>query len=86
MDNAFPGFARMVKEDNVAEKYKRKSDPGAFHLWRENLPKEIKVALKKYDDVFPKDLPSGLPLVRKGHEFKIELEDDTPQCTGHYTN
>ena len=33
MDNAFLGFVRMVKEDNVAEKYKRKSDLGAVHLW-----------------------------------------------------
>ena len=78
VDNAFLGFVRMVKEDNVAEKYKRKSDLGAIHLWREDLPEEIKVVLRKYDDVSPKDLPPGLPPIRKGHEFKIELEDDTP--------
>ena len=48
------------------------------HLWREDLPEEIKIVLKKYNHVFPKDLPPGLPPIRKGHEFKIELEDDTP--------
>ena len=78
MDNAFLGFVRMVKEDNVADKYKGKSDLGAVHLWREDLPEEITPVLKKYDDVFPKGLPPGLPPIRKGHEFKIELEDDTP--------
>ena len=77
MDNPFLGFVRMVKEDNVAEKHKGKSDLGAVHLWREDLPEEIKAVLRKYDDVIPKDLPPGLPPIRKGHEFKIELEADT---------
>ena len=78
VDNAFLGFVRIVKEDNVAEKYKGKSDLGAVHLWKEDLPEEIKAVLRNYDDVFPKDLPPGLPPIRKGHDFKIELEDDTP--------
>ena len=29
-----------------------------------------------YRDVFAKELPKGLPPVRKGHEFRIELQDD----------
>ena len=78
VDNAFLGFVRMVKKDNVAQKYKGKSDLGAVHLWREDLPEEIKAVLKNYDDVFPRDLPPGLPPIRKGHVFKIELEDDMP--------
>ena len=78
MDNSFLGFVRMVKEDNVAEEYKGKSDLCAVHLWREDLPEEIKAVLRKYDDVFPKDLPHGLPPICKGHEFKIEPEDDMP--------
>ena len=79
VDNAFLGFVQMVKEEeSVAEKYKGKSDLGVVHLWREDLPTEIKAVLKEYDDVFPKDLPPGLPPICKGHEFKIELEDDTP--------
>ena len=31
-----------------------------------------------YEDVFPKDLPPGFPPIGKGHEFKIELEDNAP--------
>ena len=77
MDNAFLGFVQMVKEDKVAEK-RGKSEQGAVHSWGENLPEEIKAVLKKYDDVFPKDSPPGLPPICKGNEFKIELEDDTP--------
>ena len=78
MDNAFLGFVWMVKEEDVTEKYKGKSDLGVVNLWREDLPEEIKAILKEYNDVFPKDLPPRLPPIRKGHEFKIELEDDTP--------
>ena len=36
VNNAFLGFVRMVKEENVDEKYKGKSDLGAVHLWRED--------------------------------------------------
>ena len=68
----------MVKEDNVAKKYKGKSDPGAVHLWREDLPIEIKVVLNNNEDAFPKDLSLGLPPICKGGEFKIEIEDDAP--------
>ena len=39
---------------------------------------EIKAILHDYDSVFPKDLPPRLPPICKGHEFKIELEDDLP--------
>ena len=39
---------------------------------------EIKVVLRKYDDVCPKDLPPRLPPICKGHEFKIDLEEDMP--------
>ena len=42
------------------------------------MPKEIKVILRKYDDVFPKDLPPRLPPIHNKHKSKIELEDDTP--------
>ena len=47
----------------------------AFH---EEMPKSIKVVLPNYKDVFPTGLPTRLPTVRMGHEFKIELEDNTP--------
>ncbi|MEM7375695.1 MAG: reverse transcriptase domain-containing protein, partial [Bacteroidota bacterium] len=38
---------------------------------------ELKKILEEFKDVFPKDLPPGVPEVRKGHEFKIELEEGT---------
>ena len=78
VNNAFLGFVRMVKEENVAEKYKGKSDLGVVHLWREDLLAEIKAVLDEYEDVFPNDLPPRLPPICKGHEFKIELKDDAP--------
>ena len=62
----------------MAMKYKGKSDLGVSHLWREDLPKEIEADLKEFEDIFPKDLLPGLPPMCKGHEFKINLEDDTP--------
>ena len=36
------------------------------------------MVLEEFDDVFPQDLPLGLPPVREGHEFKIDLEDEVP--------
>ena len=46
-----------------------------FH---EDMLESIKVVLLDYKDIFPTDLPPRLPPVRMGHEFKIELEHDTP--------
>ena len=37
----------------------------------------IREVLNEFKDVFPTDLPPGLPPVRKGHEFCIDLEDTT---------
>ena len=46
--------------------------------WHQALPSQICAVLEEFDDVFPQDLPLELPLVRQGHEFKIDLEDDVP--------
>ena len=46
--------------------------------WDRALPSSIRAVLKEYDDVFPQDLPLGLPPVHEGHEFKIDLEDEVP--------
>ena len=70
--------AKKSKEEDVAMKYKGKSDLDVVHLWREDLPKEIEVVLKEFEDIFPKDLPPRHPPIHKGHEFKIDLEDDMP--------
>ena len=34
--------------------------------WDQALPSQIRVVLEEFDDVFPQDLPLGLPLVRQG--------------------
>ena len=44
--------------------------------WDQALPSHIRAVLEEFDDVFPQDLPLGLPPVRQGHEFRIDLEDD----------
>ena len=46
--------------------------------WRKDLPEPIKGVLQEYDDVFPNELPQGLPPIHRGFEFKIDLEDNTP--------
>ena len=63
----------------MAMKYKGKSDLGAMHLWWGDLLMEkIEAILKEFEDIFPKDLPLGLPPIHKGHEFKTDLKDNTP--------
>ena len=74
---AFLGIVRPV-EDNQAEVAKEQSDLGVAQHRRENLPDCVRSVLKEYEDVFPEDLPPGLPPRRMGHEFKIDLTDDTP--------
>ena len=47
-------------------------------LRRPDLPTVIWEVLKRYEDVFPSELPKGVPPARMGHKFKIDLEDETP--------
>ena len=47
-------------------------------LRRLDLPTVIWVVLERYSDVFPSELSKGVPPARMGHEFKIDLEDETP--------
>ena len=47
-------------------------------LRRPDLPTVIWEVLERYEDVFPSELPKGVSLARMGHEFKIDLEDETP--------
>lgn len=42
------------------------------------MPQEIETVLKEFKDIFSKDLLLGLPPICMGHEFKIDLKDDTP--------
>ena len=79
-ERAFLGFIRMAKDngqDDVVGTGNVKSDLDS-HLSTLDLPAPIAEVLREFSDVFPEDLPTGLPPVRKGHEFKIDLEDDVP--------
>ena len=75
---AFVGMIRKVMETVEEREGKSQSDLCSSQLQREDIPNKIKGILKEYADVFPDELPVGLPPVRKGHEFKIDLEDDVP--------
>ena len=46
-------------------------------LRRTDLPMVIWEVLETYSDVVPSELPKGIPPVRMGHEFKIDLDDET---------
>ena len=82
VDEAYLAFIRLVQDEEkrivlvVLEKMETGCDvEKAYH---KDMPEEIKAVLQEDKDIFPTDLPPGLPPVRMGHEFKIELEDDTP--------
>ena len=45
-------------------------------LLQEDFPECFSAALKKYANIFPEDLSTGVPPVRQGHEFRIDLEDE----------
>ena len=62
--------------DDVAKQKKEKAE--VTLVWREDLLALIKAVLEEYSDIFPQDLPPGLPPTRMGHEFRIDLEDNTP--------
>ena len=51
---------------------------GMKKLMNKVTTREVRQILEVYTDVFPEDLPSGIPSRRMGHEFRIDLEDDTP--------
>ena len=40
--------------------------------------------MQDYSDAFPSELPKGTPLVRMGHKFKIDLEDETAPAIDHF--
>ena len=47
-------------------------------MYYEEMREDIKAILQEFKDIFPSDLPSGVPPVRKGRRFRIDLEDDVP--------
>ena len=72
----FLAIVQPVEEEESVEKSIEGTD--VEKMYHTEMPKEIKDVLQEYKDVFSSDLPSTVPPVRKGHKFKIELENDTP--------
>ena len=75
--SSFVGIIRQVSECMGGER-EMVSDSGMGKLMKKIKQPEIQQILEKYSDIFPEDLPSGIPPKRMGHEFRIDLEDDTP--------
>ena len=78
MERAFLGIIRLVQEESEGMDAPEESTTTQKPKWDQALPSSIRAILEEFDDVFPQDLPLGLPLVREGHEFKIDLEDEVP--------
>ena len=73
------GVIRLVKSEKVetVPVVPKKTEVGqdvekTFHS---DMLTCIREALNEFKDVFPTYLPPRLTLVRKGHEFPIDLED-----------
>ena len=77
---AFLGLIRAVHDKDVPLEgdVKKPDSDSSKSVPSKNLPECVKAVLDKFSDVFPADLPKGTPPVREGHDFKIELEDETP--------
>lgn len=76
MDRVFLQIIRHVNADQqVLTREEWGSETSKRNVWRYELLESILAVLQEFNDVFPQDLPLGRPLVRKWHEFKIELED-----------
>ena len=86
MDNAFLGFLPMVKKENMAEKYKRKSDVSAVHLWREDLLEEIKAVLKNRMMFSQSSCHPDFHLFGRGTSSRLNWKMIRPKCTGNCTN
>ena len=77
MTGAFLGYIREAEvEESVV--LQAQGDAVEKPKWDQALPADVRAVLVEFDDVFPQELPQGLPPVRQGHEFKIDLEDDQP--------
>ena len=78
VDRAFLGIIRLVMEESDRMDALEESTTIQKPKGDQALLLLIRAVLEEFDDVFPQDLPLGLPLVRQGHEFRIDLEDDVP--------
>lgn len=65
MRHALPGFVQNDdEEENMAGKYKGKSDLSVVHSWRVDLPEALKAVFEGICWRISKDLPLGLSPVR----------------------
>ena len=78
---AYLGVIGLVKSKKVeaVPVVSKKTEAGqdvekTFHS---DMPTCTMEVLNEFKDVFLTDLPLGLPPMRKGHEFRIDLEDTT---------
>ena len=78
VERAFLGIVRLVKKEIEGMEAPKESTTTMNPKWDQALPFHICAVLEEFDDVFPQDLPLGLPPVRQGHEFRIDFEDDMP--------
>ena len=78
VERAFLGIIRLVKEESEGMDAPEESTTTQKPKWDQALPLPIRAVLEEYDDVFPQDLPLGLPQVREGQEFKTDSEDEVP--------
>ena len=74
----FLAVVRPAQEEETVDQSEGTGGTEEQKMYHEEMPAEIKAVLYEFKDIFPSDLPPGLPPVRKGHEFRIDLEDDTP--------
>ena len=65
VERAFWGIIRLVKEDPEGMETPEESTMTTQKpKWDQALPSPIRAVLEEFDDVFPQDLPLGLPPVR----------------------
>ena len=76
MTEFFLGLIQKVDERTKDKTFGGPSD--MEKLRRPDLPLAIWEVVEAYSDVFPSKLPKGVSLVRMGHYFKIDLEEETP--------
>ena len=61
VERAFLGIIRLVKEEAEGMDAPEESTTTQKPKWDQALPSTIRAALEEFDDVFPQDLPLGLP-------------------------
>ena len=76
---AYLGVIRLVKSEKVEAvpvvPTQTTAGQEVEKIFHSDMPTCIREVLNEFKDVFPMDLPPRLPVVRKDHEFCIDLED-----------